>query len=224
MHSKISLNQSLFHFSVVGVVFSIIIIFFLAPNLIAKSAYTKTNPLSNTQTSQNLINNKQATSTQNTIFTEQVNQGLPIRLKIPKIKVNSIIEYVGLTSGGAMGVPKKQKNVAWFEIGPHPGESGNAVISGHYGWKGGKPSAFDNLYKLRKGDKIYVEDKKGIITTFIVRESRRYSPGDNASDVFFSNDDKSHLNLITCEGTWDKIAKQYSKRLVVFTDKEEIKK
>jgi len=35
-----------------------------------------------------------------------------------------------------------------------------------------------------------------------------------------SSDAKAHLNLITCEGVWDKVSKSYSKRLVVFTDRE----
>lgn len=223
MHSKISLKKSFLPFSIVGVIFSLIIIF-LSPTLVAQSAYNKTSILSNNQISQNQINSKQTTSTQNIFLSKQANPELPTRLKIPKIKVNAIFEYVGLTPAGAMGAPKNQKNVAWFEIGPRPGEIGSSVISGHYGWKGGKPSVFDNLHKLRPGDNIYIEDEKGVIITFVVRESKRYKPNDDASDVFVSSDGKAHLNLITCEGVWDKIAKQYSKRLVVFTDKEEIKK
>ncbi|MDO8443215.1 MAG: class F sortase [bacterium] len=146
--------------------------------------------------------------------------GLPTRLKIPSINVDASVEYVGLTPDGAMDVPKERANVAWFNLGPRPGDNGSAAIAGHYGWKDGKGSAFDNLYKLRKGDKIYVEDDKGVITTFVVRESRRYNPKMDASNVFSSNDGKPHLNLITCEGVWDKVSKTYSKRLVVFTDKE----
>ncbi len=148
---------------------------------------------------------------------EQVSSGLPVRLKIPGINVDSAVEYVGLASDGAMDVPKERANVAWFNLGPRPGESGSAVIAGHYGEKA---SAFDNLYKLRKGDKLYVEDDKGATTTFVVRESRRYDPKSDASDVFGSNDGKSHLNLVTCEGVWNKTQKSYSKRLVVFADKE----
>lgn len=151
---------------------------------------------------------------------EQTNIGLPVRLKIPSINVDSAIEYVGLTSNGAMDAPKKLNNVAWFNIGPRPGEIGSAVIAGHYGIKDGKASVFDNLYKLRKGDKLYVEDDKGKIISFVVRESRRYDPNADARAVFGSNNGKSHLNLVTCEGVWDKISKSYSKRLVVFTDKE----
>ena len=146
--------------------------------------------------------------------------GRPAHLKIPSINVDAPVEYVGITSDGAMDAPKERANVAWFNLGSRPGEIGSAVIAGHYGWKNGKGSAFDNLYKLRKGDKIYVEDDKGVIISFVVRESRRYDPKADSSDVFGSNDGKPHLNLITCEGVWDKVSKTYSKRLVVFTDKE----
>jgi LPXTG-site transpeptidase (sortase) family protein len=112
-------------------------------------------------------------------------------------------------------------NTAWFNQSPRPGESGNAIITGHYGyWKNGKSTVFNNLNKLRKGDKIYVVDEKGVVVNFVVREIRNYNPDAVASDVFFSNDNKSHLNLITCEGVWNKVSKSYSQRLVVFADKE----
>jgi len=42
-----------------------------------------------------------------------------------------------------------------------------------------------------------------------------------ATDVFTSSDGKAHLNLITCDGIWDKNAAQYSERLVVFADRVE---
>lgn len=145
----------------------------------------------------------------------------PARLKIPGINVDAVVESVGLTSGGAMDMPKNPDEVAWFNLGTRPGENGSAVIDGHYGtWKNGQGSVFDNLYKLRPGDKVYIEDDGGATATFVVRESRSYDPNAEAVDVFSSSDGKSHLNLITCEGTWNKNSKSYSQRLVVFTDKE----
>lgn len=151
---------------------------------------------------------------------EQAGSGLPARLKIPEINVDATIENVGLTSSGAMDIPKNPDNVAWFELGQRPGENGSAVMSGHYGiWKNGNGSVFDNLRKLRKGDKLYVENDKGVSVSFIVQKSRRYDAEADTSDIFSSNDGKSHLNLITCEG-WDKVSKSYSKRLVIFADKE----
>lgn len=150
-----------------------------------------------------------------------ISVGLPVRLKIPAIGVDSAVISVGLTSNGAMGVPKGPAEVVWFNLGPHPGESGSAVIAGHYGWKDNIPAVFDNLHELRIGDKISVEDEKGLITNFVVRESRVYSKDETASDVFSSNDGKAHLNLITCTGFWNQVEKTRSDRLIIFTNKEE---
>jgi LPXTG-site transpeptidase (sortase) family protein len=154
------------------------------------------------------------------ILSKQEEFGLPVRLKIPSINIDANIEYIGIAPDGAMDVPKNPDDTAWFKLGQRPGEKGSAVIAGHYGWKNGKAAAFDNLYQLRKGDKLYIEDDEGTSISFIVRESQRYDPGADASSVFNSSDGKSHLNLITCEGDWNKDQKSYSKRLVVFTDKE----
>lgn len=146
--------------------------------------------------------------------------GLPVRLKIPLINVDAAINYVGLAPDGSMDITESQEDVAWFKLGPRPGEIGSAVMAGHYGLRNKIGSVFDKLHKLQKGDKVDVEDDRGMITTFVVRESRNYDPKADASAVFGSNDDKSHLNLVTCEGVWSDAAKTFSMRLVVFTDKE----
>ena len=156
------------------------------------------------------------------VFTEPVEEisGLPLRLKIPTLNIDSAIEYVGLTPAGAMDVPKDQNNVGWLEIGVRPGEIGSAVLAGHYGWKSKAPSVFDDLYKLQKDDKIYIEDSTGKTVSFTVREAKRYDQNATATEVFGSNDGLAHLNLITCEGIWDELSKSYPTRLVIFADKE----
>lgn len=152
---------------------------------------------------------------------EEMVIGLPVRLKIPTINVDASVESLGLTVSGDMDTPKGPDNVAWFELGTRPGENGSAVIAGHFGtWKNGKRSVFDNLHKLKAGDKVYIEDEKGESITFVVREIRNFDPQADATEVFSSDDDMAHLNLITCEGAWNKDSKNYSKRLVVFADKE----
>lgn len=205
MQFKILLKLSLF--SIVGIISFSILIFFLILDLPAQAFYVK--PVKNTVFKE-----------QTSLFAGQAGSGLPIRLKIPKINVYAAIEYVSLTPKGLVGVPKGPVNAGWFNLGPRPGEKGNSVIVGHFGWKNGIPAVFDNLHKLQKGDKLYVLDKKGTTTTFVVRELRIYGENEDASSVFNSSDGKSHLNLITCEGLWNKTKKSYSNRLVVFTDKE----
>lgn len=157
---------------------------------------------------------------QNVASLKPLDSRLPIRLRIPKINVNAAIEHVGLTPEGAMDAPAGPDGTGWYQFGPRPGENGSAVIAGHSSWKNDIPAVFDDLYKLQPGDKIYVEDGRGVLTTFTVREIRVYNPTADAAEVFSSNDGKSYFNLITCTGTWDNVKRSSSERLVVFTNKE----
>jgi LPXTG-site transpeptidase (sortase) family protein len=221
MQSGISLKRRTSFTVIVEIVVFTIIIFFLGFCLGRQVIYhTQLDPFNSRQVSQNLINSKAVESIQNIALSEQASLGLPIRLKIPKINLDAIIESAGFTADGAVDVPKGPANVSWFNLGSRPGENGSSVIVGHYGiWKNGQGSVFNNLYQLRQGDQLFVEDDKGAIIAFVVRESRRYNPDENAPEVFNSSDGKPHLNLITCDGAWDEISKTYSQRLVVFTDK-----
>jgi len=145
--------------------------------------------------------------------------GLPVRLKIPSLRVNAAIRYVGLMPDGSMGVPKLPRDTAWYMMGPRPGERGSAVIAGHVNWWYGAKGVFERLSALKPGDLIVVQDDKGTNISFVVSSTHAYGQKDDATNVFYSTDGKSHLNLVTCSGVWDKASKAYSKRLVVFADK-----
>jgi len=147
--------------------------------------------------------------------------GIPSKLTIPTIGVDGVIYAVGMAADGTMDIRKDPKETAWYSPGPRPGEKGSAVIAGHYGWDKGVGSIFNNLHTLKQGDEVSVDDDKGNTHHFIVRESRSYDPAADATAVFKSTDDKSHLNLITCEGNWSEDRQTYSQRLVVFTDLKE---
>jgi len=147
--------------------------------------------------------------------------GVPVHIEIPSIAVDAAIERVALAKDGSMDVPKRPLDTAWYEPGPRPGEAGSAAIAGHVDDIHGAAAVFADLHKVEPGDTIVVRDDKGTSTSFVVRESRKYDASADATAVFTSNDGKAHLNLITCDGTWDKRAKTYSKRLVVFADKAE---
>lgn len=155
----------------------------------------------------------------NSIFGTQTKpSGFPARLSIPSINVDAPIIQVGLTADGSVDTPKGADEVAWFNLGPKPGEMGSSVIVGHYGlWKNGEHSVFDNLNKLEKGSKIYVTNDKGSKVSFAVREIRTYNPGDSVPDIFYRKDG-TYLNLITCGGTWIPGMQTYNKRLVIFAN------
>lgn len=216
MRSKITLKKLLFIASVVAVVLYVIVLF-LVPILHNRLSYAKTPPQVSSQTLQSPIEDRSVVPV---VAAQQANSGLPVRLKIPEIDLDATIEYVGLKTNGEMGVPKDPANVAWFNIGARPGDVGSAVIAGHFGVLGnGEGSVFDNLKKLKKSDKIFIENDKGATIAFVVRENRNYDADADASSVFTSSDGKSHLNLVTCQG-WDKVSENYTKRFVVFADKK----
>ncbi|HUC31683.1 MAG TPA: sortase [Candidatus Paceibacterota bacterium] len=143
--------------------------------------------------------------------------GLPVRLEIPIIGVDSFIEDAYITPQGAMEVPSGTVDVAWFALGPHPGQVGSAVIGGHFGIESGVPFVFYNLSKLKAGDDIYIVDDEGNTITFVVNSTALLAANADATTVFTSSDGKAHLNLITCEGIWNEIAGEYPDRTVVFT-------
>ena len=117
-----------------------------------------------------------------------------------------------------MDVPAGSVNVAWFALGPHPGQVGSAVIGGHFGIDDGVPKVFYNLNKLEVGDKVYVVDDTDTTLAFIVRSIRSFDLNADATTVFTSHDGLAHLNLITCEGPWNQVDDTYPDRRVVFTD------
>ena len=145
-------------------------------------------------------------------------QGLPVRLKIPIIGVDSAIEDAFITSDGRMDVPEGSTNVAWFALGPHPGDKGSAVIGGHFGIQNGVKFVFYDLNKLVVGDKVYVVNDKGETLAFQVRRIQLFERNADGTTIFSSTDGLAHLNLITCEGIWNKVAGTYPLRRVVFTD------
>src|SRR5687768_10577747 len=125
--------------------------------------------------------------------------GMPARLKISKLGVDADVEELGITSSGNMQAPVGVKNVGWYKQGPQPGNTGSAVIAGHFGRESyGGRSVFDDLHTLGKGDEILVQDEAGQVATFTVREFRIFAKDEIAPEVFTSSDGKAHLNLITC--------------------------
>lgn len=144
----------------------------------------------------------------------------PERLAIASLGINTTVQPVGLTSDGNMAIDDNIDKVAWYQLGPKPGEEGSAVIAGHYGWRNGVGAIFNDLHTLRAGDKVAVYDANNDVKTFVVRLIRSYDPNADTTEVFKSDDGKAHLNLITCEGVWQSSLKTYSERLVVFTDQE----
>ena len=141
----------------------------------------------------------------------------PAKLVIPTLGVESEMEYVGLDDKGRMDVPKNDDNVAWWSLGVKPGETGNAVLAGHFDRKDGGPAVFYDLKDLNTGNDIEIVDEEGNKLTFEVYKKEIYKDATFPIELVFGATDEKNLNLITCDGVFDENAKNYSDRLVVFT-------
>lgn len=145
----------------------------------------------------------------------------PSTLKIPKLNIDANIQHVGLTAKGNMGVPtgkNKWIDVAWYKLGPKPGEVGNAAISGHVDNALGMNAIFSNLDQLNTGDEIIIRDTSGKDIKFRVTHIGTYDYKNAPLNEIFGTTEKRRLNLITCTGDWIQSEKTYSHRLVVYAE------
>lgn len=150
--------------------------------------------------------------------TTAVTVAQPIRLVIPSLKVDVSVESVGKDKNGAMDVPARVEDVAWYALGSAPGQIGNAVIAGHLDLVDGSPAVFWNIGKLKPGDEVIVYDVVDTAYHFEVTGSQRYQYDSAPVEDIFGFSLKSQLNLITCAGTWNRTSRNYSNRLVIYTE------
>ncbi len=135
----------------------------------------------------------------------------PVRLQIPRIKVDAQIE-ITTVQDGVMTNPVDPWKAGWFQSFSRPGEWTNTVISGHRDWWGYGPVVFWDLGWLQPGDKIYLSGADGTGATYVVGEvevvPRTVDPQTIINDVGYEA-----LTLITCGGAWD--GTEYTERIIV---------
>lgn len=148
----------------------------------------------------------------------QKESGIPKSIQIPAINVAADIEQVGLDSKKNMDVPKEAQNAGWYKYGTRPGNRGNAVLAGHLDKADGTPAVFYDLKKLEVGDSIIIENDKNQRYTYVVTKTENYPYNRFPLEGVFGSTDKYQLNLITCDGVFDKNSKNYSERTVVYAE------
>ncbi len=142
----------------------------------------------------------------------------PLRLSIPVIKVDAAVQAVGIDTLGRMGLPTNSTDVAWYKFGPTPGKRGSAVMDGHIDTATSSDAVFALLPMLKPKDDIYVTDTSGKKFHFQVVKTEIYVNGYSPTEkIFDQTADTALLNLITCDGVWDPVAKNYSERMVVYS-------
>ncbi|MBV6697105.1 class F sortase [Kitasatospora aureofaciens] len=125
----------------------------------------------------------------------------PTRLLIPAAGVDAPVAGLGLNPDGTVEVPPADRadEVGWYRNGPTPGETGPAVIIGHYDTVHG-PAVFSRLPKLREGELIQVRRADGSTVDFKVRTLLQAAKDRFPTETVYGDTPAPALRLITCGG------------------------
>ena len=146
----------------------------------------------------------------------------PQRLLIPKLRVDApVVTFTldQLEKDGSLPAPKRANDVAWYDYSGRAGEANNVVLSGHVDWSG-SAAVFARIKELVNGDQVVLVGQGG--TRFVYEvlgcdDVECHLPLSSTPNVdeFVGFSSFSHLTMITCEGQWDRINRDYSHRRIV---------
>ncbi|MFE7603445.1 class F sortase [Streptomyces sp. NPDC057494] len=141
----------------------------------------------------------------------------PIRLRIPKIRVDA--PFTGLKIGptGALDPPPADDTnlVGWQSSGISPGQRGTAIVAGHLDTKT-SPAVFARLSELSPGDSFEVDRDDGTTAVFLIDSVENFHKDDFPDKRVYEDTPDALVRLITCAGAYNRTARDYTENLVVF--------
>ncbi|MFH8406827.1 class F sortase [Streptomyces sp. NPDC018019] len=126
----------------------------------------------------------------------------PVRVRIPAAGVNTgPVLDLGLAADGTVEVPSVRQagRIGWYDQGVTPGETGPAVLIGHYDTVDG-PAVLKDVGRIGVGDKIYVDRADGRTAVFAVRALQQVDKKDFPTRRVYGDTDRPELRLVTCGG------------------------
>lgn len=142
--------------------------------------------------------------------------GWPKVLTIPRFGVKASVEALKFVATADIHAPYKWGDVAWYNRGPRPGDSGRATIFGHLD-SFCCPAVFWQLHSLRPGDIVQVAYKTGKLLNFRVMWQGTYLNSKLPLKYMFGNTKEHGLSLITCTGVFHRDGTGYDHKLLVYT-------
>ncbi|MFE0578179.1 MULTISPECIES: class F sortase [unclassified Streptomyces] len=143
---------------------------------------------------------------------------LPQRVDVPSMGIQAPVVSRGLDKDGAIDPPPYDSpgTVGWWGQGVQPGAVGTALMVGHVDTRS-KPAVFYGLSTAKPGDKVRVVRADGSVAEFTIEDVRVYERA--AFDAHRAYGPRvpgrAELRLVTCGGTYDKTAKEYTANVVV---------
>ncbi|MFZ3470584.1 class F sortase [Streptomyces sp. 4.24] len=142
----------------------------------------------------------------------------PARVDVPSMGVQAPVITRDLDAQGAIEPPPYDNpgTVGWWRGGAQPGTAGTALLVGHVDTQS-KPAVFYGLSSAKPGDKVRVVRADGSIAEFTIEDVRVHERAgfDPAKAYGPKVRGRAELRLVTCGGSYDKAAKQYTANVVV---------
>ena len=141
-------------------------------------------------------------------------------LIVPSARIRARIVRIGPTWNNALGAPDNPEVIGWWETGPKPGEVGNVLLDGHRDFSDIDGNVGTgvcwSLPFTELGDPILIRDSAaGVFHIYEVTETTSVLWNAPEGIDYLRATADSRLTLITCEGSFDGEAHNYSNRRIV---------
>lgn len=146
---------------------------------------------------------------------EKPDAGIPTRVQIPSIGVDSALEDLALGAGGELEAPVDFDLAGWYSDGVVPGEVGPAIIAGHVD-SVTAPAVFARIGELTEGDEVLVTMSTGETIAFVITGRAQSAKSNFPTDEVYRNVPRPELRLITCAGDFDSSIGHYTDNLILF--------
>ncbi|MFF8288172.1 class F sortase [Streptomyces sp. NPDC016309] len=126
----------------------------------------------------------------------------PVRVEVPAAGVDTgPVLRLGLAADGTVEVPSvaQADRIGWYDKGVTPGETGPAVLIGHFDTAEG-PAVLKDVARIRTGDTITVRRADGTTAVFRVTELEQVDKEAFPTRKVYGDTDRPELRLITCGG------------------------
>ncbi|WP_019888973.1 class F sortase [Streptomyces purpureus] len=126
----------------------------------------------------------------------------PVRVRVPAAGVDTgPVLDLGLAADGTVEVPSvaDADRIGWYDKGVTPGETGPAVLIGHFDTEKG-PAVLKNVSRIKPGDEITVGRADGTTAVFRVRELEQVDKKAFPTQKVYGDTTRPELRLITCGG------------------------
>ncbi|MEU6445187.1 MULTISPECIES: class F sortase [unclassified Streptomyces] len=127
---------------------------------------------------------------------------VPVRVTIPAAGVDTApLLRLGLNTDGTIEVPSvpQADRIGWYGKGVTPGETGPAVLVGHFDTANG-PAVMKDVGKIKPGDTIDVGREDGTRAVFAVTALEQVDKDAFPTEKVYGRTDRPELRLITCGG------------------------